>query len=430
VDADADADAGRLERRVRTHVPDVESEQKCQSSREASERAAGGDGRGSDGGTNTYHRESSPTGMRAVVCSDFDESRVEEVERPAPAPEEVLLKVRRVQLSVTECNLYRGNEIAHYEQVAARLADGPARLFGHEFCAEVVERGAAVEGFDVGDRVYASGKIPCGECPPCERGFEHQCQDLGYVGYERPGALAEYFTVPTSPLSKLPDGVTDAEGAAMQPLATTLVGVDDAGVSTGDVVAVVGAGVVGHQAGQLALERGASEVYAVDIDAEKLSLAAENGLTPVDARETDPVAVVRDRTDGVGADLTFEAVGGEQDDVTDGDDPVAQAFRMTRRGGAVSQMGHIIGEVTLRPRDVRSRGVDWLTPPANARSLTPNVHSGELAARLVAQGRVSIAEYTTHVLDGLEAFERMVEVTLNKPEHGALGPAQLDLTSG
>jgi threonine dehydrogenase-like Zn-dependent dehydrogenase len=365
--------------------------------------------------------------MRAVVCSDFGESSVEEVERPDPAPDEVLLAVRRVQLSVTECSLYRGAEIAHYEQITARLADGPARLFGHEFCAEVVERGAAVDEFDVGDRVYAPGKITCGECPLCERGFERRCRDLEYVGYDRPGALAEYVALPTGPLARVPDGVTDAEAAAMQPLATTLVAVDDAGVSTGDVVAVIGAGVVGHQAAQLALERGASEVFAVDVDSRKLSIAEGNGLRPIDAREDDPVAVVRDRTDGIGADRTFEAVGGDQNDMTAGDDPIAQAFRMTRRGGVVSQMGHIVGEVTLRPRAVRSRGVDWLNPSANARYLTPNVHSGDLAARLVAEDRVSIEAYTTHVFEGLERFERMVEVTLNKPEHDALGAAQIEL---
>lgn len=365
--------------------------------------------------------------MEAIVCHDFNESSVEDVERPVPASDEVLLKVRRVQLSVTECNLYRGNRIAHYDQVAARLTNGPAKLFGHEFCAEVVKVGNDTEEFDIGDRVYAPGKIPCGECPLCERGFEAHCQDKTYIGYERPGALAEYFTVPTIPLAKLPDTVSDTEGAAMQPLASAILCIRDASITTGDVVAVVGTGVMGHQAGQIALQEGASNVYAIDVDPKKLSIAADNGLEPIDARTVDPVEVVLDRTDGIGVDLAIEAVGGDQNDVTDGDDPIAQAFGMARSGGAVLQIGHLIGDLTLRPRDIRSMSVDWLNPALGATYLTPNVHSGDYAPRLVAQDRVSIAEYTTHEFEGLDNFEQMVEVTLNKPEYDALGAAQIVL---
>ncbi|MFB6080705.1 MAG: zinc-binding dehydrogenase [Haloferacaceae archaeon] len=365
--------------------------------------------------------------MRAVVCTDFDESRVEEVERPTPAPDEVLLGVRRVQFSVTECNLYRGNRIAHYDQVAPRLADGPARLFGHEFCADVVEAGGDVDDLAVGDRVYASGKIPCGSCAYCAAGFVLECEDKTYLGYDRPGAAAEYFTSPTAPLTRLPDGVSDLEGAAMQPLASAVLCVHDADVTTGDTVAVIGAGVMGHQVAQLALQQGAAEVHVVDVDPEKLDIAADNGLGSIDATGTDPVAEVRDRTGGVGADVVVEAVGGEQDAMCEGDDPLAQAVRMARTGATLLQVGHVIGDVAVRPRTLRSKDLDWVFPRKGAAHLSPVGHTGAYAARLVADGRVSIAEYVTHELDGLENFERAIDVTLNKPDYDALGPAQLVL---
>lgn len=363
--------------------------------------------------------------MRAVVCQDFDESSVEEVDRPTPGPGEVLLGVRRVQLSVTECNLYRGNRIAHYDQVAPRLADGPARLFGHEFCAEVAEVGADVDAVAVGDRVYASGKIPCESCAYCEAGFKLECRDKDYLGYDRPGALAEYFTSPTAPLTKLPDGVSDLEGAAMQPLASAVLCVHDADVTTGDTVAVIGAGVMGHQVAQLALQQGAAEAHVVDIDPTKLSIAADNGLNPIDATEVDPVEAVLDRTDGIGADVVVEAVGGRQAEMGEGDDPLAQAVRMARTGATLLQVGHVIGEVSVRPKLLRSKDLDWVFPRKGAASLSPGGHTGAYAARLVADGRVSIAEYVTHELDGLESFERAVDITLNKADHDALGPAQI-----
>lgn len=365
--------------------------------------------------------------MRAILCHDFGDARVENVDRPEPGPGEVLLKPRRVQLSVTECHLYRGHPIRHYEEIKARLAEGPTKLFGHEFCADVAELGEGVEAFAVGDRVYAPGKITCGDCRFCNRGFEAHCANQVSIGYDRPGALAEYFTVPASPLATLPDGVSDAAGTAMQPLAGTVLCVRDAGVETGDVVAVVGAGVMGHQFGQIALNEGASEVHAVDVDPAKLDIAADNGLQPIDATEEDPVAVVRERTDGIGADVVVEAVGGDQADAAEGDAPIAQAFRMVRPGGTVVQVGHIIGDLTMRPRDLRGKSVDWVNPTLGATYLTPKVHSGEHAARLVADGRVSIEEYVTHEYEGLEAFDTIVDVTLDKPEYGALGPAQIVL---
>lgn len=363
--------------------------------------------------------------MEAVVCHDFEESSVEEVPVPDPDPDEVLIEVERVQLSVTECNLYRGNKIAHYDEIASRLEDAPAKMFGHEFCGEVVEAGDDVTEMTVGDRVYAPGKISCGECRYCERGYRVHCQDKEYIGYARPGALAEYVALPTEPLAVLPDEVSDQEGAAMQPLASTVLCVRDAEIETGDVVAVFGTGVMGNQAAQLALHEGASKVYAVDIDPQKLEIARENGLTPLNAQEVDPVQAIRDATGGIGADVVVEAVGGDQSHGTVGDDPLAQAYQSARSGATMLQVGHIIGEVTIEPRRIRSKSLNWVHPTVGATHLTPNVHSGTHAAELVAQDRVAIDDYTTHELDGLGSFEEAVEITLNKEEYGALGPAQI-----
>jgi len=89
--------------------------------------------------------------MEVVVCHDFGESEIQDVPRPTPGADEALLEVRRVQLSVTECNLYRGWDIAHADVIRRRLADPPVRLFGHEFCATVVEVGDGVTPLAPGD---------------------------------------------------------------------------------------------------------------------------------------------------------------------------------------------------------------------------------------------------------------------------------------
>jgi threonine dehydrogenase-like Zn-dependent dehydrogenase len=363
--------------------------------------------------------------MQAVRCDDFGESTVVDVPRPEPGDDEVLIEVARVQLSVTECQIYRGHEIGGHAAVKEAMDSGDGLVFGHEFCGTVVESGPSVDGLSVGDRVYAPAKIACDSCAYCEAGYRQLCADKETIGMGRPGALAEYVALPAEPLAPLPDAVSDAEGAAMQPLASALMCVEDAGISTGDEVAVVGCGVMGYQCGQLALEEGASRVVAVDVDPAKLDHAADRGMEPVDARETDPVAAVESATGGVGADVVFEAVGGEQRHATAGDEPLAQSFSMVRPGGTVGQVGIVVDELTLDPRTLRKKSVTWVNPRFGAWQLGPNAHTGTLAPRLVADGRVTIEEFLTHELDGLGSFEEAVEVTADKPAHGALGPAQI-----
>ncbi len=365
--------------------------------------------------------------MRAVVCHGFDEATVEEVDRPTPAANEVLLEIQRVQLSVTECALYQGEAIAHAEAIAERLADGPARLFGHEFCGTVVDRGSDVDTLAVDDRVYAPGKIPCGECAYCNSGFKRYCPSKTYIGYDIPGALAEYAALPAEALCRVSDSLTDSEVASLQPLASSVLCVRDSAIQSGDIVAVIGTGVMGYQCAQLALAEGAQQVLVVDIDAEKLGLAADRGLDPIDGTECDPVDEIMAHTDGVGADVVFEAVGGDQSHATTGSDPIAQAMDAVKAGGTVVQVGYIIGDVTFSARAVRKKSVTWQNPVTGVAPTGPGRDTGDFAAELVASGRVSIAEYTTHERSGLDSFEEIVDITANKAKYGARGPAQLIL---
>lgn len=365
--------------------------------------------------------------MDAVVVDEFESFDVIDVPRPEPSPSEVLVEVSRVQLSVTECLLYRGEPVAHYDNVVRRIRDEEpgARLFGHEFCGTVVERGPGVDTFDIGDRVYAPGKIHCGECAYCRSGYHNYCSDTEGIGYDRPGALAEYVSLPVEPLRSISDDVSDAEGAALQPLASSALCVADADINPGDDVLVIGVGVMGFQCALLAKRFGAGTVYAVDVRDRPLALAEAHGANAINATETDPVAAVRAATDGLGVDVAFEAVGGAQSHGTNGDDPVAQAFRAVRRGGTLLQVGHVSGDIEITPRKARSKAVRWENPRKGVATLSPGTDTGALAGALVADDAVPIDDYVTHEVDGLSSFGTAVDITLDKDEHDALGPAQI-----
>lgn len=365
--------------------------------------------------------------MEAILCEDFNTSRVADIDRPTPGEGEVMIEVARVQLGVTECQLYNGEKTLHHESIKRRLEAGSAQLFGHEFCGEVVEVGDGVDEFAEGDRVYAAGKVPCEDCAYCDAGYRHYCKDKESIGLERPGALAEHINLPTYPLRHLSPEVSNKEGAAMQPLASAVLCVRDAEVTDGDIVVVIGCGVMGYQCGQLALQQGAGKVIAIDLVPEKLQMASERGMRTIDPSQENPTERIFDETDGIGADVVIEAIGGNQSHGTQGSDPLAQAVEMVRSGGKILQVGNINGDITLRPRSLRSKHVDWINPLRGVVTTGPNGDTGDLATEYVASGRVSIEEYITHELEGLEAFEEAVEITLNKEKYGSFGPAQLVL---
>jgi threonine dehydrogenase-like Zn-dependent dehydrogenase len=263
--------------------------------------------------------------------------------------------------------------------------------------------------------VYAPGKVTCGKCGYCRSGYGNLCANKETIGMKRPGALAEYLSVTAEPLRRLPDGVSAAEGAAMQPFASALVCTIDAGIDPGDVVAVVGAGVMGASCAQYARHLGAREVFAVDVDPRKLDLAAENGLVPVDVGERSLEDAVAEVTDGIGADVVFAAVGGDQSHGTRGNDPLAVAGRTVRSAGTLVQVGLLIGEIIIEPRVFRSKSVRWVNPRLGVASAGPNTDTGDLAPRLVADGRIDVGAFVTHELGGLDSFEEAVAITPRGP---------------
>src|SRR3954462_8086510 len=111
--------------------------------------------------------------MKAWRFYKFGDLRLDEVPIPQLRPRHLLVQPLVVQPSVTEAQLAFGIPTLAYDRVKKRLeAEAPIQLFGHEFCARILEVGAGTDRFKVGDRVAARAKLPCGECELCrsERG--------------------------------------------------------------------------------------------------------------------------------------------------------------------------------------------------------------------------------------------------------------------
>lgn len=181
---------------------------------------------------------------------------------------------------------------------------------GHEVSGEVAALGAGVTSVREGDRVCLHYLATCGECEYCLSGREHFCRRGAMMGKHRDGGFAEYVLMPARSLVALPDEIGFDTGAVMMcSSATSLHALRVGRLAAGETVAVFGAGGLGLSAVQLARALGALEVYAIDIDRQRLGLAEGYGAKAVDASDGDPVRAVMDLTGGRGVDVALEVIG-------------------------------------------------------------------------------------------------------------------------
>jgi (R,R)-butanediol dehydrogenase/meso-butanediol dehydrogenase/diacetyl reductase len=206
--------------------------------------------------------------------------RLEEVAEPVPGPGEVLVEVA--------CAGICGTDVREYKDGPHMIRGGPVTL-GHEWSGRVSALGPEVSGIEAGGRVCGDACIRCGTCEWCRRGEYNICRTGASVGLHRDGAFARYLTVPAYTLVPLPDSVSDAAGALVEPLAVGLHAVRQGRVTPGDTVAVVGFGMVGCAALLGALAAGAARVAVVEPRPERMRLAVELGGEPAERARFDVV---------------------------------------------------------------------------------------------------------------------------------------------
>ena len=188
---------------------------------------------------------------------------------------------------------------------------------GHEFTGTVVETGDRVQNFRRGDRVVCPFTTSCGSCFYCQAGLTCRCTQgavFGWVedGQGLQGAQAQYVRVPLADgsLFSLPEDVDEEEGLLLGDiLATGYFAADGAGIRPGGTYVVLGCGPVGLMAIVGCRELGAERLYAVDRIPDRLALAQGFGAIPIDFSKQDPVELIREATNGRGADGVLELVG-------------------------------------------------------------------------------------------------------------------------
>src|SRR6516164_7142820 len=275
--------------------------------------------------------------MKAWRFYGFNDLRLDDVPVPACTPGHVLARPLCVQPSVTEAQLAKGIPTLAYDRVKRRLeTEAPVQLFGHEFCARILETGPGVTRFQPGDRVAARAKLPCGECVLCRTERSDLCRKGPVIGFDLPGCFAERARLPEIALVKVDDRISDSEAACLQSLSDSVAAVETAQLQMADTVVIFGQGSMGLECLQIVRQSGAGLVITVDVRDEACRMSSELGADhALNARAVDAVSAIRDLTGGNGADVVFECAGGSAKQGLAGQQTLLSSLDAVRSGGKI-----------------------------------------------------------------------------------------------
>lgn len=340
--------------------------------------------------------------MKALVYHGPGRKAWEEVPRPSlRADTDAIVRVDTTTICGTDLHILKGDVPA--------MTDG--RIIGHEAVGTVEEVGTGVKNVHVGDRVLVSCITSCGACRYCREGRYGQCLGGGgwILGNLIDGTQAEYVRIPFADNSTypVPAGVSDEELLMLSDILPTgyEVGVLNGRVQPGDVVAVVGAGPVGLSAISGSRLYSPSHVVAIDLASSRLEAAKQFGAdVVVNNGQEDPLAVLKDLTGGLGADVAIEAVGVP--------DTFELATRLVRPGGHIANIGVHGKPATLHLEDLWTLDVNITTGLVDACS-TPTL------LRLLTSGQIDAKRFVTHHF-ALEDIVDAYDVFAHAGETGAL----------
>lgn len=339
--------------------------------------------------------------MKAITFHGPRTVRVESVPEPELRdPRDAIVRVTRTAICGSDLHVYHGRETG--------LDAGT--VLGHEFAGEVVATGAEVEGFAGGARVVSPFTTSCGACFYCRRGLTCRCVAGELYGWVEDGAglhgvQAEYARVPLadSTLVAIPDGVEDEVALlAGDVLATGSFCAELGGAGPGDVVAVVGCGPVGLMAALAARERGTEAVVAIDRVPDRLRLAEAFGAIPLNATERDPLQVLRELTDGRGADVVLEVVGSPE--------ATRLAFELVRPGGTIAAVGvHTEERLAFSPGEAYDKNLTYRAGRCPARPYMQELLEGMRVRRWDLRALFSHRLPLDEGVRGYEVFDRKLE---------------------
>ena len=340
--------------------------------------------------------------MKAARWYAKQDIRVEEIDQPVPGRGEVVVEVKRAGICGTDLHDYTSGPHSIPVDKPDPLTGAVAPVtMGHERCGVVHEIGQDVKGWNVGDRVVIAPLQSCGECYFCKRGLNHLCVIQAGLGLQtKEGGFAKYCKVKDYQLHKMPDHMTWAQGALVEPTCLAMYGIRRSHLQPGDTVLITGGGPMAVLNMMCAFTAGAAKVYMTEKHPGRIAKLRELGATEVfDVNACDVLAEILERTGNLGVDIAIECTGSESG--------INLCFDALRKQGMYVQSGLSLGEVKVRPwqwalKDIQMIGL-WCC----------NYYDYDNIIQLVADRRIEVEKLVTKVIklddivtEGFEALAR------------------------
>jgi len=328
--------------------------------------------------------------MKALVLEKMNQLALREIDVPEKlGPQDVRIAIHTVGVCGSDVHYYTHGRIGDY------VVRSPMVL-GHEAAGVIIEIGAEVSNLEVGDRVCMEPGVPNLSSRASKLGIYNVDPDVTF--WATPpihGVLRPQVVHPAAFTYRLPERVSFAEGAMVEPFAIGMQAASRARIVPGDIAAVIGCGPIGIMVALAALAGGCSKVYISDFSAPKLEIAGRYpGIVPVDLNHATLADVVSAETDGWGVDIVFEASGNPK--------AFSDIFRPVRPGGAIVLVGLPVDPVAV---DVPAA----ISKEVRIETVFRYANIFERALQLIASGKVDLKPLITDTFDfgrSILAFER------------------------
>ena len=340
--------------------------------------------------------------MKALRFHKAHDLRLEDVPAPRdPRPGDVIVKVSHAGIC--------GTDLHEYESGPIILPVGPhpvtgakiPLILGHEFSATVTAVGSAVRSVKVGDRVAIIPHLNKQGEYYARRNLGQFSAETGLVGLTwHWGGMAEYALVPEPNVVRLPDSVTDEQGAVVEPALVALNAIDNAGVCVGSTVLVTGAGPIGALTALCAQAAGAAAIYVFEPNpGRRARIEALGGFRVFGDREALMADIAENTDSGVGVDFAIECAGHEA--------ALGLCVEAVKRTGTIAQVGLFVGKPSVDMYRICEKGIRligcWGNDITAGPRLVGMIASGRFPVEKVITGRVTLE---TAVSSGFDALTR------------------------
>jgi len=341
--------------------------------------------------------------MKALRFHKARDLRLDDISPPPdPGADQVVLKILQCGICGTDLHEYLAGPIILPVKPHPENGAQIPIILGHEFSATVSKIGSAVTSVKPGDRVAILPHLMKAGDYYVRRNLGQFSSTTGLVGLTwHWGGMGELATVPEQNVVKLPDGVSDEQGALLEPSAVAVNAIDAASVNVGSTVLITGAGPIGALAALAARAAGASKIFVHEPNARRRARLAEfDGLSVRGGSSADLLGAIEQQTDcGVGVDASIECAGHQG--------ALDLCVEATKRTGTIAQVGLFVERPKIDMFRICEKGLNLVGCWGNAITLGPRlvamIASGRFPVEKIITGRVSLQDAVSSGFDALTA---------------------------